>query len=156
MFELSDESVAPPLMRRLRDCPPLPPLPEQSRVIQRALARCRALGWTIPTARIVPDGRNPGLRFPAGFAIFTVDGVTVRADAAEPLQAGDFEHDPRRGSMDVWLDVGTGVSPINLAWTTAHEMKHVHDAATGRAWDRPAWERSAIAFAADAMRGWQW
>lgn len=141
--ELSDEAIAPPLTRHLRDCPPSVPLPAQARIIHSAIASARELGLTIP----------------AGIRIFTVEAAnayTCRANTDEPMQPGQFEHDPRTGMIRVWLNVGPGVWPENLARTTLHEARHVHDAATGRAWDRVAWERSAIAFAGDAWRGWQW
>ena len=133
---LSDDAIAPPLTRGLRDCVPCAPLPAQQRIIHAAIARACELGLTIP----------------AGVRILTVE---VDRSTHEGIQAGEFDHDPRTGLIRVYLDVGPGVWPENLARTTLHEARHLHDAATGRAWDRVAWARSAIAFAADAWRGWR-
>ncbi len=161
-YELPDEAIAPPLTRRLRDRTPCAPSPAQEWIIRNALALARELGLTIPRERIIWSApalaRELALTTHAGLPIFTVEAdnaYTVRANTNEPMQPGEFDHDPRTRAIRVWLNVGLGIWPENLKRTTLHEMCHVHDAVTGRAWDRVAWERRAIAFAEDAMRSWR-
>ncbi len=109
---------------------PVPPLPEQERIVQRAQAAARAYGLSLPA-----------------FSLTWVDAYgEVRSAGVTVLHAD--------GSLSLWLDANR--SPDQVWLTSLHEMRHLADFADARLrrLSGVELEQRAIAFANELAARW--